>query len=186
MEKKYHNVPWYQGDTIPIGIGQGYWISTPIQMAKALMILINNGKIKIPHLLHSIDNTSSIITYKQTDSIKINKGDLHYWNVVKSAMYGAANLPNGTVNKNFINAPYKVAIKSGTAQLFSYNTYENIKIAEHLRDHKLIIGYAPYHKPIVSVTIILENGGSGLSIGDITRNIFDYVLLKHDDYQINE
>ncbi|WMY96921.1 MAG: peptidoglycan DD-transpeptidase MrdA [Arsenophonus sp.] len=177
-KQKKHKKPWYHGDTIPIGIGQGYWITTPIQMAKALMILINNGIVKIPHLLYGTKLGDTMIPYKQKKNLKINNVHTSFWELAKEGMYGVANASNGTAYKHFMNTSYKAAVKSGTAQIFSYETYNKKKLAEHLRDHKLMIGFAPYQNPIVSVAIILENGGTGLNIGDLARNIFDYALLN--------
>ncbi|MGP1946085.1 MAG: penicillin-binding transpeptidase domain-containing protein, partial [Arsenophonus sp. ER-EMS1-MAG3] len=87
------------------------------------------------------------------------------------------NAINGTASKNFAKTSYKAAVKSGTAQVFSYKTYNINRLSENLRDHKLMIGFAPYQNPIISVAVILENGGTGMAIGDLVRNIFDYVLL---------
>ncbi|CAL1328989.1 peptidoglycan DD-transpeptidase MrdA [Candidatus Providencia siddallii] len=178
-QKKYKK-PWYQGDTIPIGIGQGYWTATPIQISNALMILINNGKIITPHLLYSTKLGNTITFYKEN---KKQNNTIHscFWQLVKQGMYGVANAYNGTVQHNFINTTYKVAAKSGTAQIFSYNTYNANKLAEHLRDHKLMIAYAPYDKPSIAISIILENGGVGnISIGNIVRQIFDFILINNN------
>ncbi|KMW72925.1 penicillin-binding protein 2 [Photorhabdus luminescens subsp. luminescens] len=175
-QRKYKK-PWYQGDTIPVGIGQGYWTATPIQMVKALITLINDGNVKTPHLLLSKKLKGEMIPYQQTENIQI--GDIHsgYWELAKSGMYGVANLPNGTGHKSFIGAPYKAAAKSGTAQVYSYETYNASKIAEHLRDHKLMIAFAPYENPTVALSIILENGGAGPTVGTLVRQILDHVLL---------
>lgn len=174
---KRYKKPWYQGDTIPVGIGQGYWTTTPIQMAKALVTLINDGTVKIPHLLYGTKLGNAMLPYEQKEHIQI--GDIHsgFWELAKEGMYGVANAPNGTASRSFANTPYKAAVKSGTAQVFSYETYNASKLAEHLRDHKLMIGFAPYQKPTVSVAIILENGGAGPAVSDLVRNILDYVLL---------
>ncbi|SPP30919.1 Penicillin-binding protein 2 [Arsenophonus endosymbiont of Aleurodicus floccissimus] len=174
---KRYKKPWYQGDTIPVGIGQGYWTTTPIQMAKALMTLINDGTVKIPHLLYGTKLGNTMLPYEQKEHIQI--GDIHsgFWELAKEGMYGVANAPNGTARRSFTNTPYKAAVKSGTAQVFSYETYNASKLAEHLRDHKLMIGFAPYQKPTASVAIILENGGAGQAVGDLVRNVLDYVLI---------
>lgn len=175
-QRKYKK-PWYQGDTIPVGIGQGYWTATPIQMVKALITLINDGNVKTPHLLLSKKLKGEMIPYQQTENIQI--GDIHsgYWELAKSGMYGVANLPNGTGHKSFTGTPYKAAAKSGTAQVYSYETYNASKIAEHLRDHKLMIAFAPYENPTVALSIILENGGAGPAVGTLVRQILDHVLL---------
>lgn len=175
--KKYKK-PWYHGDTIPIGIGQGYWISTPIQIAKSLVTLINNGIIKNPHFLYRTKIKNKIIPYKKKENQKIQNIYSNSWKIVKKGMYRVANYPNGTAYKSFINTQYKAAVKSGTAQVFSYKTYNSNKLAENLRDHKLMIAFAPYKNPKISITVILENEGTGLQIGDLVRNILDYILIK--------
>ncbi|MGG4661671.1 peptidoglycan DD-transpeptidase MrdA [Providencia vermicola] len=176
-KQKRYKKPWYQGDTIPVGIGQGYWTATPIQMSKALMTLINDGQVKTPHLLYGTKLGNAMVPYEDKETKQI--GDIHsgFWELAKHGMYGVANAPNGTGRRSFIGTPYKVAAKSGTAQVFSYETYNASKLAEHLRDHKLMIAYAPYDKPTIAVAIILENGGAGPAVGDIVRQIFDHVLL---------
>ncbi|MTB68206.1 peptidoglycan DD-transpeptidase MrdA [Providencia sp. wls1943] len=183
-KQKRYKKPWYQGDTIPVGIGQGYWTSTPIQMSKALMTLINDGKVKTPHLLYGTKLGDAMVPYEDKETRQI--GDIHsgYWELAKTGMYGVANAPNGTGKRSFVGTPYKVAAKSGTAQVFSYETYNASKLAEHLRDHKLMIAYAPYDKPTISVAIILENGGAGPAVGDIVRQIFDHVLLGDNKTQV--
>ncbi|MGL4486206.1 MAG: peptidoglycan DD-transpeptidase MrdA [Yersinia sp. (in: enterobacteria)] len=183
-KQKRHKKPWYQGDTIPVGIGQGYWTATPIQMAKSLMTLINDGAIKAPHLLQRTHINGVFVPYQQKDHTQI--GDIHsgYWEIAKDGMYGVANRPNGTGRKFFEGTPYKVAAKSGTAQVYSYETYNAHKVAEHLRDHKLMVAFAPYENPTVSVVMILENGGVGPAVGTITRQILDHILLGDNNTQL--
>lgn len=176
-KQKRYKKPWYQGDTIPVGIGQGYWTATPIQMSKALNTLINDGNMKVPHLLFSTRINGQLVPYKQQESVQI--GDIHsgYWEIAKDGMFGVANRANGTAHKYFANAPYKIAAKSGTAQVFGYETYNAHTLAEHLRDHKLMTAFAPYDNPQVSVAIILENGGAGPAVGTIVRQILDHIML---------
>ncbi|WP_370546422.1 peptidoglycan DD-transpeptidase MrdA [Edwardsiella tarda] len=181
---KRYKKPWYQGDTIPVGIGQGYWTATPIQMAKALNILINDGNVKVPHLLLSTRIDGQQVPFRQQESQQI--GDIHsgFWEIAKDGMFGVANRPNGTGYKYFNGAPYKIAAKSGTAQVFGYETYNAHTIAEHLRDHKLMTAFAPYDNPQVSVAIILENGGAGPAVGTIMRQILDHIMLGDDNTQL--
>ncbi|MDU6410222.1 MAG: peptidoglycan DD-transpeptidase MrdA [Yersiniaceae bacterium] len=179
--------PWYQGDTIPVGIGQGYWTATPVQMIKAMMILINDGTIKTPHLLQSTQVDGKQVPYVQEENGHI--GDIHsgYWEIAKDGMYGVANRPNGTARKSFADAPYRAAAKSGTAQVFGLReneTYNAHKIAERLRDHKLMTAFAPYDKPTVAVIVILENGGAGPAVGTITRQILDHILLGDNNTEL--
>ncbi|NIF23004.1 peptidoglycan DD-transpeptidase MrdA [Candidatus Pantoea multigeneris] len=172
--------PWYQGDTIPVGIGQGYWTATPLQMNKAMMILINDGVIKTPHLLRASREGNTIVPWPAPPESHI--GEIHsgFWEIAKDGMYGVANRPNGTARKSFSDASYKIAAKSGTAQVFGLKeneTYNAHKIAERLRDHKLMTAFAPFDKPRVAVTMILENGGAGPAVGTVMRQILDHIML---------
>ncbi|CAD83379.1 penicillin-binding protein 2 [Candidatus Blochmanniella floridana] len=179
--KKY-KTPWYQGDTISVGIGQGYWSATPVQMSKALITLINDGNVLVPHLLNSILlNEQYYIPYTQIERNQIGDPKSNVWEIAKDGMFGAANRPNGTVKNSFSNTEYKAAVKSGTAQLFSLRnnqTYNPNKISKYLKDHKLMTAFAPYDKPTIAVVIILENGEGNIPIGTITRKILDFVLLQ--------
>ncbi|MGG5214860.1 MULTISPECIES: peptidoglycan DD-transpeptidase MrdA [Rahnella] len=179
--------PWYQGDTIPVGIGQGYWTATPVQIMKAMTTLINDGNVKTPHLLLSTKVDGQLVPYKQQETTQI--GDIHsgYWEIAKDGMYGVANRPNGTARKYFADAPYKAAAKSGTAQVYGLKAneiYNAHKIAEHLRDHKLMTSFAPYDKPTVAVAVVLENGGAGPAVGTISRQILDHILLGDNTTQL--
>ncbi|UAJ64850.1 peptidoglycan DD-transpeptidase MrdA [Candidatus Schneideria nysicola] len=176
--------PWYQGDTIPVGIGQGYWTATPIQMSKALMALINNGLLRTPHLLLGIQDHEGIKPYKQHSCSQIGDPYSIFWKIVKDGMYGVANRPNGTAYRNFFNAPYKIAAKSGTAQVYSLKKnefYNAKKVSKKLRDHKLMIAFAPYDKPRVGVVVILENGSGDLTAGSVTRKIMDYIFIQENN-----
>ncbi|MTD40703.1 peptidoglycan DD-transpeptidase MrdA [Erwinia sp. CPCC 100877] len=177
---KRYKKPWYQGDTIPVGIGQGYWTATPVQMNKALMILINDGIVKVPHFLMATTINGRKVPWEQPHEPPV--GDIHsgFWEIAKDGMYGVANRPNGTAHKYFQSAPYKIAAKSGTAQVFGLKaneTYNAHKIAERLRDHKLMTAFAPYDNPRVAVAMILENGGAGPAVGTIMRQILDHIML---------
>lgn len=181
-KQKRFKIPWYKGDTISVGIGQGYWAATPIQMSKALVTLINDGNVRVPHLLNSILlNDHYRIPYNQIEHNQIGDPKSNVWKIAKDGMFGAANRPNGTVKNSFSNAAYKAAAKSGTAQIFSLKNnqdYNINKVAKYLKDHKLMTAFAPYDHPTVAVVIILENGEIETSIGTVTRKIFDYILLK--------
>ncbi|MGL4771135.1 MAG: peptidoglycan DD-transpeptidase MrdA, partial [Plesiomonas shigelloides] len=152
--------PWYQGDTIPVGIGQGYWTATPLQLAKAMTILINDGEVKPPHLLKSIQGNGITMNYPEENLPSIGVKDSGYWEIAKDGMYGVNNRPNGTARRSFAGTPYKSAGKSGTAQVFSLapnQTYDAKKLANYLHDHAWFTGFAPYDNPQVVVSILLEN-----------------------------
>ncbi|CAK2726753.1 peptidoglycan DD-transpeptidase MrdA [Vibrio crassostreae] len=185
-----HRVPWYQGDTIPVGIGQGYWTATPMQIAKATSVLVNEGEVTAPHLLRStIDNgrpfdeqiMSDIETYPPLTGVKKK-----YWDIAQEGMRLANHGKKGTARRSFQKMSYQTAGKSGTAQVFGLKEdeeYNADEIAEHLRDHALFTGYAPFEDPEAVVTIVLENAGGGSSNGGpVVRRILDHIILA-EDYQ---
>lgn len=189
-----YNQPWLQGDTIPIGIGQGYWTATPLQIAKALTILINNGQIYTPHLLlntHSTQyiNSLPINNYMQMINPLLQSVPPHYWQIAKEGMRRVVSGTFGTARHIFMHTPYQAAGKSGTAQVYGLKAgevYDDENISEHLRDHALFIAYAPYDKPKIALTIVLENSGSGSSRGGIiARHILDYYQLNNKSMTID-
>ncbi|HCE4673173.1 TPA: penicillin-binding protein 2 [Vibrio parahaemolyticus] len=184
-----HKTPWYKGDTIPVGIGQGYWTATPMQIAKATSVLVNNGAVSAPHLLKStIDNgdnfeeqeTSEYVTYPPIKNVPEK-----YWDIAKEGMRRVNHGTRGTARRSFYNMSYQTAGKSGTAQVFGLGENEEYnadEIAEHLRDHALFTGFAPFDDPKVIVTLVLENAGGGSSNGGpMARKIFDRVVLGPEE-----
>lgn len=179
---RVHKKAWYQGDTISVGIGQGYWIATPVQMVKAMVALINNGKVIPPHLLMNEASGKTIIPYKPAQAEKqIADASSSYWSLVRQAMFGMANAPNGTGYKYFHTAPYGIAAKSGTSQVFSLKenqTYNAKMIPVRLRDHVFYTAFAPYKNPKAAVALILENGGSdGVTAAPVMRQILDHLFV---------
>ncbi|CAI2314248.1 penicillin-binding protein 2 [Vibrio parahaemolyticus] len=184
-----HKTPWYKGDTIPVGIGQGYWTATPMQIAKATSVLVNNGAVSAPHLLKStIDNgdnfeeqeNSEYVTYPPIQNVPEK-----YWDIAKEGMRRVNHGTRGTARRSFYNMSYQTAGKSGTAQVFGLGENEEYnadEIAEHLRDHALFTGFAPFDDPKVIVTLVLENAGGGSSNGGpMARKIFDRVVLGPEE-----
>ncbi|HEJ8006133.1 TPA: penicillin-binding protein 2 [Serratia marcescens] len=178
---KVHKKGWYQGDTVSVGIGQGYWVATPIQMVKALTTLINNGQVKTPHLLYSLQQGNRVTRYPPpAKRAQIGDPNSPYWGIVRNGMYGMANLPNGTGYKLFHTARYQIAAKSGTSQVFSLKqnqTYNAKMIPVRLRDHIFYTLFAPYKNPRVAMALILENGGgNGVVAGPTARAILDHIF----------
>ena len=185
-----HRVPWYQGDTIPVGIGQGYWTATPMQIAKATSVLVHEGEVIAPHLLRAtIENgqpletqsLSDIETYPPITGVK-----QRFWDIGQEGMKLVNHGRKGTARRSFQNMSYLTAGKSGTAQVFGLKEdeeYNADEIAEHLRDHALFTGFAPLDDPKAIVTIVLENAGGGSSNGGpVVRRIFDHIVLG-DEYK---
>ncbi|HED4469459.1 TPA: penicillin-binding protein 2 [Pasteurella multocida] len=181
-KQKRHKRPWVQGDTISVGIGQGYWIATPLQVAKATSILINEGKVHTPHLMKSVEG-STVEPYQDPLLYEdITEPKAAYWDATKRGMYNVVNAANGTGRKAFIGTSYRVAGKSGTAQVFSLKenqTYDASGLKKELHDHAWFTAYAPYDDPKMVVAIILENAGGGSSVAaPVVRQIMDYYLTQ--------
>ena len=181
---------WYPGETISIGIGQGYNAYTPLQLAHATATLANDGKVKVPHLVKSIDDVKTGTRRmvdppipKAADGQPNRPMDLGYkpehLAVIKNAL---ADVPiSGTAARAFAGAGYASAGKTGTAQVFTVKQnekYDAKRLAAHLHDHAWYMAYAPADKPRVALAILVENGGFGAqSAAPIARMVFDYALL---------
>lgn len=151
-------------------------------MVKAMVALINNGKVIAPHLLQDEESGKSVTPYHAaTVASQIASPSSPYWGLVREAMFGMANAPNGTGYKFFHTAPYGIAAKSGTSQVFSLKenqTYNAKMIPTRLRDHVFYTAFAPYKNPKVAVALILENGGSdGITAAPVMRQIMDHLFV---------
>ncbi|MEJ6122696.1 penicillin-binding protein 2 [Vibrio sp. 2-Bac 85] len=171
------NQPWYDGDTISIGIGQGYWTVTPIQLTKATAILARRGENIKPHVLRSITAAGETSTpvYETAPIIKLHSS--RYWDIALKAMQGVTSKRSGTAYRAFGDAPYTVAGKSGTAQVINIKedeVYDADKINERHRDNAMFVAFAPFESPEVVVSVVLENAGGGSSnAAPIARELFD-------------
>jgi penicillin-binding protein 2 len=172
---------WYPGETVIVGIGQGYTLVTPLQLAQATAILANNGVAMQPRLVSSIQQNSTGIS-KPTPLVKSDQIPLKPENIelVKLGMIDVT-LPGGTAASVGAGAPYSIAAKTGTAQVIGIKQnekYNEKSINERHRDHALFIAYAPADDPKIAIAVIVENGGHGGSAaGPIARKVMDYYLL---------
>ncbi|MFI4939593.1 MAG: penicillin-binding protein 2 [Burkholderiales bacterium] len=173
---------WYAGETISLGIGQGYNSFTPLQLAHAVATLANNGIVMKPHLVKSIENGVSrerlpTVT-RESLSINLQQQNIDF---IKHAMAGVAGDPQGTSARVFLNAGYESAGKTGTAQVVGIKKnekYDARRISERLRDNALYIAFAPVDKPRIALAIVVENGGWGATAAaPIVRQALDYYLL---------
>ncbi|UDG82598.1 Peptidoglycan D,D-transpeptidase MrdA [Candidatus Vallotia cooleyia] len=174
---------WYEGETISLGIGQGYNSYTMLQLAHAVATLANNGVIMKPHLVKAVVNPSThefrLTAPKPIGYIQgITQADI---DVIKHAMKSVMDTPSGTAYQIFSNASYTSAGKTGTAQVFSLQgqKYPTHALAEHLRDHALFIAFAPVDHPKIALALIVENGGWGARAGGpIVRRVLDHYLIN--------
>jgi len=180
-KKRRYKQPWYMGETVIVGIGQGYTLVTPMQLAQATAILANKGIAMRPHLVSGISNTKTgaINTIQGIASDKINLDEKNL-EIVKLGMIDVT-LPGGTAASVGANAGYSIAAKTGTAQVIGIKQnekYDADAIDERHRDHALFVTYAPADDPKIALAVIVENGGHGGSAaGPIARKVMDYYLL---------
>ncbi len=177
--RKPEQQKWYAGETISIGIGQGYNAYTPIQLAQATATLANNGVMFRPHLVKYItDAKTGEKTPIEPQPLKTLALKQEHIDFIKNAMVGVNK--EGTGARAFKDAGYVSGGKTGTAQVFSYKGAEHKteRMAAHLRDHGLFIAFAPADKPTIALAILVENGGFGAqAAAPIARQVLDYYLL---------
>ena len=173
------NQSWYQGETIIAGIGQGYMLATPLQLAVATAIVANRGSAHKPHLLKAIENTKTgELQYIGSEKINyLEDIKEENWDLVHQGMVAVVNERRGTAYGVFPdNSP--IAGKTGSSQVFSIDRSTSDKeVPLELRDHGLFVGYAPLDKPEIIVSIIVENGGGGrVSAAPVAEKIFNSYL----------
>ena len=177
--KKPEQQKWYAGETISIGIGQGYNAYTPIQLAQATAVVANNGVMFRPHLVNQIvDAKTGEKRPVEPEPIRDLKLKQQNVDVIRRAMVGVNK--EGTGTRAFAGAPYEAAGKTGTAQVYSLKgaDYKAHSVKKELRDHALFIAYAPADKPKIALAVLVENGGFGAqSAAPVARMVVDYYLL---------
>lgn len=171
---------WYAGETISLGIGQGYNSFTMLQLASATATLANRGVQYPPHLMRAIresrNSPTQIMSSVTPRDLKLNPKNVAH---IIEAMIGVTQ--EGTSRLSFASAPYTSAGKTGTAQAVTIGQnekYDAKKLAEYERDHSLYIAFAPAGAPEIALAIVVENAGFGsANAAPIARRVFDYVLL---------
>jgi penicillin-binding protein 2 len=171
---------WYAGETISLGIGQGYNNFTALQLAAATATLVSGGQRYKPRLVSDIED---IVTRERkrvaSDALEPMPLKREHVELITKAMYGVTQ--EGTSVRSFLGAPYKSGGKTGTAQAVSIKQnekYNAAKLEEHQRDHSLYIAFAPVEAPTVALAVIVENAGFGSeAAAPMARRVFDYVLL---------
>ena len=180
-KKKRFNQPWWPGETVVAGIGQGYVLTTPMQLAVATMTLANNGVVYKPQLLRAWrDPATDKMTYAAPQIVERVKLDPKHLRLVKEAMIDVTR-PGGTASIAGANTPYLFAGKTGTAQVVGIKQgarYVESQVQARHRDHALFISFAPADDPKIVIAVMVENGGHGGSIAaPIARKVTDYWLL---------
>lgn len=177
--KRTEQQKWFAGETVSIGIGQGYNAYTPIQLALAVATVANNGVMYRPHLVKYItDSRTGEKTMIEPEPLRVLAWKRQNVETIKKAMIGVNTA--GTGARAFAGAAYVSGGKTGTAQVFSLkgSDYKSSRLKEELRDHALFIAFAPADEPKIALAVLVENGGFGAqSAAPIARMVFDYYLL---------
>lgn len=180
-KRKVKKQPWYPGETLITGIGQGFMQVTPVQLARATATLANRGQVVTPYLVNkeynAVKNGSQTI-----NKLKLNE---HNLDDVISAMINVVHGPRGTARTLKQGVNYQIAGKTGTAQVFTVKQeekYNEDEIAFKNRDHALFMTFAPAHDPQIAVAVIVENGGHGGSVAaPIAGKIMKQFLMPAED-----
>ena len=171
---------WYPGETISLGIGQGYNSFSMLQLASATATLASGGLRFKPRLVREVED---VVTHERrlvaSDALERLPFKSEHVELIRRAMYGVTQ--EGTSVRSFVGAPYKSGGKTGTAQAVGIKANERYvasKIEEHKRDHSLYIAFAPLEAPTIAVAVVVENAGFGSeAAAPITRRVFDHALL---------
>ena len=182
-KKRVHGKIWYPGETLISGIGQGYMLTTPVQLAVATAALASHGEKIVPRLLKELhiskDNTveSPVISRSM---IKL-KRDKH-WQIIFDSMKKVVHGTWGTARATGWTMKFKMAGKTGTAQVFGIaqdEEYDAETVARKLRDHGLFIGFGPVEDPVLAVAVVAENGEHGSAMAPIARDLIKRYMKKY-------
>ena len=165
------NQPWYPGETISAGIGQGYMLASPLQLAVATGVMASKGQRRIPHLVMAVDGEPLPIT-----SLDPLVAPAEYWDAIFDGMREVVHGRNGTAKALAQGIAYEMAGKTGTAQVIGIAqnaVYNEADVSERHRHHGLFIAFAPIEAPTIAVGIIVENGGGSSAASPIAREVID-------------
>ncbi len=178
------NLPWYPGETLITAIGQGFMLATPLQLANATAILAARGRAHTPRLAHTIRDPEGNLHPQPPPPIEpLALQNPANWEAVINAMEEVVHSARGTARRIGIGASYRIAGKTGTAQVFGIKQDEKYVESEvdlRLRDHALFIAFAPVDDPRIAVSVVVENGGHGGSVAaPLARYVMDYYLTRN-------
>ncbi len=179
-KRRNRNLPWYPGETLIAGIGQGFMLATPLQLAATTAVLARRGGLPGPHVGGQVEDP----VIREAAELPLREPDFDLqieaaaWEAVSAAMEAVVHGPRGTARRAGLGADYHFAGKTGTAQLFQIKQNETLddeEIDERLRDHALFVAFAPVRAPEIALAVLVENGGSGSrTAAPIARRLLDY------------
>ncbi len=181
-KRRIRTLPWYPGETLITGIGQGFMLVSPLQLANATVALANRGARFVPHVVGQIEDPIAKIATEigihEGPEVEVEKES--NWDPVIQGMIEVVHGGRGTAHRSGVGAEFRFAGKTGTAQLLGIAqdaTGSSDDLPKHLRDHALFIAFAPVEKPAIAVVVVVENGESGSrTAAPIARSILDYYL----------
>jgi penicillin-binding protein 2 len=183
-KQRSRKAPWYPGETLIAGIGQGYFLTTPLQLAHATATLAARGYSYTPGVVQRVDSGDTAVdaaANAETRPVLLEQHDPANWDQVIEAMTQVVEGRRGTA-RSLQNEHYRIAGKTGTAQVFTVKQdeeYDEEKIDKKMRDHALFVAFAPVEDPRIAVAVIVENGGhGGTTAAPIAKRIMDYHLLR--------
>ncbi|KKO17319.1 penicillin-binding protein 2 [Pseudomonas putida] len=172
---------WFPGETLILGIGQGYMQATPLQLAQATALIANKGVWNRPHLAKTIEGQPPVEDNPMENIVLRDKSD---WAKVTHGMEQVMHNARGTARKAAIGSQYRIAGKSGTAQVVAIKQgekYDRNKLQERHRDHALFVAFAPAEDPKIVVSVMVENGESGSGVAaPVVRQVMDAWLLDEN------
>ena len=174
---------WYPGETVILGIGQGYMQVTPLQLAQATALIANKGVWNRPHLAKTVDGVAPV---DENPMPNILLKDPRDWEQVNHGMQMVMHDARGIARAAAAGAQYRIAGKSGTAQVVAIKQgerYNRAKTLERHRDNALFVGFAPAEQPKIAISVMIENGEAGGRVaGPVVRQIMDAWLLDQDGH----
>ncbi len=178
-KRAMYGQPWYTGETLISGIGQGFMLATPLQLAQATAIMASRGRAFKPHLLRAWESPGDALKEYPTPQpvAPVQLRDEDNWQHIIHAMTRVVHGERGTARRIAADYPYTIAGKTGTAQVFSLGQdeeYNAEELEERLRDHALFIAFTPAEAPRLAISVLVENGGSGSGMAaPVARAVMD-------------
>jgi penicillin-binding protein 2 len=175
--------PWFPGETLILGIGQGYMQVTPLQLAQATSLIASKGIWHRPHLAETVGGTPPVDTNPMPNIVLRDNNE---WELVNRGMQAVLHDPRGIARQSAVGAQYRIAGKSGTAQVVAIRQgerYNRAKTLERNRDNALFVGFAPAENPKIVVAVMIENGEAGGRVaGPVVREVLDAWLLDQNGH----
>ncbi|MFO1371215.1 MAG: penicillin-binding protein 2 [Candidatus Competibacteraceae bacterium] len=185
-KRRVHKMRWYAGDTLSAGIGQGYFLATPLQLAHATAIISQRGSNFQPRVLYATEDPGTRVKTLEPPRLlpPVKVKNPSFWEAVITGMIHVVE--GGTAHKISVGARYRIAGKTGTAQVFTLGQsekYDAKRLAKHLQDHALFVAFAPVEEPRIAVAVLAEHGGGGsATAAPLARRVMDaYLLNKYDN-----